>query len=209
MTGVMHGIADRDAASYHDRIVSGLRAALADSAREPDPERAVAFFTAAARASLGDDARLARPGALKDGETHFSSAGVFFVAPCRTHMILCAEQGFGPEQRHARIAINDSRPGHTVASARPALVPDTDIDPIFRQIQANGRAGCSSYAPVIWNGEVIGMFFAACKARRMYDDRDNRAHDLFAAAVAPTWIARGGMERIAQLAERLGPWSPS
>jgi hypothetical protein len=194
-------------ADYHDRVLTGLQQAAERSRIESDPEVAVSHFTAATRAVLGDPDAPSRPGALKPGEEHFVSSACFFIAPDRRHMILCATHGFPPEQRHARISVTDSRPGHTVQTATPAVVPNTDEDPIFRQIQANGRVGCSVYVPVMWQGEVIGMFNTAAKARYMFDETDLRMQMLFANCAAATWIALGGKEYIAGVVAALGPWT--
>ena len=123
-------------------------------------------------------------------------------------MILLADHGFPASQRHARISTTDSRPGHAVQTAMPAVVPNTDADPIFRQILASGRVGCSMYVPMIWSGQVIGMFNTAAQARYMYDETDLRLQVLLANLAAATWMARGGPRHIAALVARLPPWAP-
>lgn len=193
---------------YGARVFAALSDALAESRDAPDPEAAVRPFTAATRRALGDSARLARQDALKPGESQFVVSGCFFVAPTGDHMILCASHGFPADQDHARISTSDSRPGHTVTTGVPAVVPNTDVDPIFRQILASGVVGCSVYVPVFWEGRVIGMFNTACQARFYFDERDLAAQVAFAAAAAATWVAKGGPAYLAALSASLPPWSP-
>lgn len=192
---------------YHSRVLAALSGALAESRDAPGPEAAVACFTRATRATLGDPARLSRPDALKPGETQFVVSGCFFVAPSGDHMILCAPNGFPPDQSHARISVTDSRPGHTVQTGTPAVVPNTDVDPIFRQILRSGVVGCSVYVPVFWEGRVIGMFNTAAQARYFFDEHDLAAQVAFAAAAAATWMAKGGPAFLADLSASLPPWT--
>jgi putative methionine-R-sulfoxide reductase with GAF domain len=189
---------------YYERVTAALSEALASSRDAPDPEAAVACFTAATRRVLGDPARLARPDALKLGETQFVVSGCFFIAPSGDHMILCASN-FGT-QNHARVSVTDSRPGHTVQTGVPAVVPNTDVDPIFRQILSSGVVGCSVYVPVKWEGRVIGMFNTASQARYYFDERDLAMQVIFAAAAAATWMAKGGPAYIAELSGSFPLW---
>lgn len=191
---------------YYERVTAGLAEALAKSRDAPHPEAAVTCFTAATWRVLGDPARLARPDALKPGETQFVVSGCFFLAPSGDHMILCAPNGFPPEQSHARISATDSRPGHTVRTGIPAVVPNTDIDPIFRQILSSGVVGCSVYVPVLWDGKVIGMFNTAAQARYFFDERDLAMQVIFAAAAAATWMAKDGPDYLAALSASLPAW---
>lgn len=191
---------------YEARVFAALADALAESRDAPDPEAAVRCFTAATRRVLGDPARLARPDALKPGETQFVVSGCFFVAPSRDHMILCASNGFPADQNHARISATDSRPGHTVQTGIPAVVPNTDVDPIFRQILASGVVGCSLYVPVFWDGRVIGMFNTAAQARHFFDGRDLATQVAFAAAAGATWMAKGGPAYLAAVSATLPAW---
>ena len=190
---------------YHDRVTAGLSRALAESRDAPDPESAVACFTRATRDVLGDVSRLSRQDALKPGETQFVVSGCFFIAPSGDHMILCASN-FG-RQNHARISVTDSRPGNTVQTGIPAVVPNTDVDPIFRKILSSGTVGCSLYVPVFWEGRVIGMFNTAAQARYFFDDRDLAMQVIFAAAASATWMAKGGPAYLAELSASLPPRS--
>ena len=192
---------------FHARGFDALETANAAAWRESDPEQAVRHFTRATRALLGDPDAALRPGAVKPGETQFIVSGIFFIAPTRDHMILFADNGFPPEQRHARISVTDSRPGHTVTTGKPAVVPNTDEDPIFRQILSSGRVGCSVYVPVMWKGEVIGMFNTAAQARRMYDKADLQVQVIAAALAAAVWTGLDGPVILRDVATRLGPWS--
>lgn len=189
-------------ADFHERAIAALHDANEAAWRESDPERAVRHFTDTTRVLLGDPEALQRPDAFKPGETQFVVSGIFFVAPSRDHMILFADN-FG--QRHARISVTDSRPGHTVQTKQAAVVPNTDVDPIFRQILSSGRVGCSVYVPVMWKGEAIGMFNTAAQARYFLDETDMRVQKLFAALAAAVWMGLGGPALVAEVAEKLGP----
>src|SRR5690606_5504452 len=112
-----------------------------------DPEAALRCFTGSAMQALGDPEAYREPGALRPDERHFAIGAAFMVAPAREHMILFADFGFPPEQRHLRIAICDSRPGHTVRTRLSAVVPNTDEDGMFRQILSSARMGSAMYAP--------------------------------------------------------------
>ncbi len=193
--------------AYYERVTRGFELATERCRAETDPEQAVWHLTMAACELLGDPDAPAKPGALKPGETQYVVSGMFIIAPQRDHMILHADHGFPASQRHARISTADSRPGHTVKTGVPAVVPNTDVDPIFRQILASGRVGCSVYVPMIWGTEVIGMFNTAAQARYMYDETDLRMQVLFANLAAATWMARGGPDHIARLVATLPPWS--
>lgn len=193
--------------AYFDLITRGFEQAAERCRAETDPEQAVRHLTKATRALLGDPDAPTKPGALKPGETQFVVSGMFIIAPKRDHMILVADHGFPESQRHARISTTDSRPGHTVKTGVPAVVPNTDVDPIFRQILSSGRAGCSVYVPMIWGNQVIGMFNTAAQARFMYDETDLRMQVLIANLAAATWMARGGQQHIEKLVATLPPWS--
>jgi putative methionine-R-sulfoxide reductase with GAF domain len=190
---------------YYERVTAGLSRALAESRDAADPEQAVACFTRTTREVLGDVSRLSRPDALKPGETQFVVSGCFFIASPGDHMILTASNF--ADQNHARISVTDSRPGNTVQTGIPAVVPNTDIDPIFRKILSSGVVGCSVYVPVFWEGRVIGMFNTAAQARYFFDERDLAMQVIFAAAAAATWMAKGGPTYLAELSASLPPWS--
>src|SRR5262245_14394179 len=115
----------RDTA-YYERVAQGLRQAAEASRVESDPERALSHLTLTATDVLGDLEAGRRTGALKPGERPFFCSGVFFAAPRRDHLILVAEHGYPPEQRRARISIMDSRPGYTVRTGEPVVLPNTD-----------------------------------------------------------------------------------
>jgi len=193
-------------ADFYERAIAALHDANEAAWKETDPEEGMRHFTRATRALLGDPDAVNRPGALKPGETQFVVSGIFFIAPTKDHMILMADNGFPADQRHARISVTDSRPGHAVQTKQAAVVPNTDEDAIFRQILSSGRVGCSVYVPVMWQGGVIGMFNTAAQARYMLDETDMRVQKLAAALAAGVWMGRGGPEMISELAKTLDPW---
>ncbi len=192
---------------FHERAIAALHDANEAAWRETNAEDGVRHFTRATRALLGDPDALTRPGSLKPGETQFVVSGIFFIAPSRDHMILLADNGFPAAQRFARISVTDSRPGHTVQTKQAAVVPNTDEDAIFRQILSSGRVGCSIYVPVMWQGEVIGMFNTAAQARYMFDETDMRVQKLAAALAAGVWMGLGGPSMLGDIARKLGEWT--
>ena len=190
-------------ADFHARAIDVLHDVNEAAWRESDPEEGVRHFTTATRALLGDPDAPNQPGALKPGETQFIVSACFFIAPSRDHMIVFADNfGLG----RARISVTDSRPGHTVQTKEAAVVKNTDEDAIFRQIIKTGRVGCSVYVPVMWAGEVVGMFNTASQARYMFDETDMKVQKLFAACAVAVWMGRGGPDKVAQVAKELGPW---
>ena len=196
-------------ADFHERAFAILDKTIEAAWRESDPEEAVRHFTRATQALLGDPDAPNRPGALKPGEKQLVATCVFFIAPSRDHMILFADNGFPAAQRHARISVTDSRPGHTVQTKRAAVVPNTDEDKIFRQIMSSARVGCTVYVPMLWRGEVIGMFNSAAQARYMYDETDMIVQKVYTAAAAAAWMGLGGPMHIERVAASLGPWPAS
>lgn len=193
-------------AEFHERAIVTLDKTIEAAWRETDPEDAVRHFTRATQAILGDPEAPNRPGALKPGEKQLVATCTFVIAPSRDHMILFADYGFPPTQRHARISVTDSRPGHTVQTKRAAVVPNTDEDKIFRQIMASARVGCTLYVPMMWRDQVIGMFNTAAQARYMYDETDLIVQKLYAAAAAAAWMGLGGPILVERVAASLGPW---
>lgn len=193
--------------TYFERVVTGLQQASELARGERDPEQALRHLTRIARAVMGDLDAGKLPGAIKPGEKDFKVSGIFFAAPKRDHLILLADHDFPSEQRHLRISITDSRPGFTVRTGRPVVVPNTDYDSGFRQILKTARMGSAVYAPVVWNGEVLGMFNIAAQARGTYDKTDLQVGMLFANLAASIWMALDGPAYLAGLASALGPWS--
>jgi hypothetical protein len=192
--------------SYFERAISGLHQATVLARRERHPEAAVRHFTRVARAILGDPDAGKKPGSLKPGERDFKVSGIFFAAPARDHLILLADHDFPADQRYLRISIDDSRPGFTVRTGTPVVVPNTDHDQSFRKILSSARMGSAVYAPVMWGGQALGMFNIAAQARNTYDVSDLEIAMLFANQAAATWMALDGPAYISGIAEVLGPW---
>jgi GAF domain-containing protein len=190
---------------YYQRVTRGLQEAAAASRRETDPEAALSHLTRIACKVLGDPDSGKHPGALKPGERDIRASGIFFATPGREHLILFAEHGFPAEQRHLRISIMDSRPGHTVRTGEPVVLPNTDEDRQFRQILKTARMGSALYAPIVWRSEIIGMFNVAAQARNTYDASDLEMAMLFANLAAATWIAGNGPSYLAGVASALPP----
>jgi GAF domain-containing protein len=192
---------------YFERVMRGLQQAAEASRGETDAEAAVGHITRMARDVLGDPDSAKRPGALKPGERDVKVSGIFFAAPKRDHLLLFADHGFPAEQRHLRISIADSRPGHTVRTGEPVVLPNTDNDTMFRQILKSARMGSALYAPVVWQAQVLGMFNIAAQARNTYDATDLNIALLFANLAAATWVALDGPDYLAGVVSALPPWS--
>jgi len=193
---------------YFERVTQGLQEAAAASRGETDPEAAVGHMTRIARDVLGDPDSAKHPGALKPGERDIKVSGIFFAAPKRDYLILFADHGFPAEQRHLRINISDSRPGYTVRTGEPVVLPNTDNDAMFRQILKTARMGSAMYAPVVWQSQVLGMFNIAAQARNTYDTIDLKIALLFANLAAASWVALNGPHYLAGVASALPSWSP-
>lgn len=186
--------------AYFDRVARALQVAAERSRVENNAERALSRITHAAQDALGDPAAGKREG-------EFRCSGVFLVAPSRDHLILLAEHGYPPEQHRARISIMDSRPGYTARTGEPVVVPNTDDDPLFRQILSTVRVGSSLYLPLIWQHRVLGMFNVAAQARYALSEIDLTMGLPFANLAAATWMGLDGPRFLEQVAASLAPWS--
>lgn len=178
-----------------DRSTHAVRrvaAAFAEASGAADPEAALAVIGRLACEVLGDPEAASRPGALKPGESNFSIAGYFIVRPGRRDMLLVAEIGWPPEQHRLIIDIDEGRPGSVVAGARPLVLPNTDQDGTFTQILSSARMGSSLYAPLVWQGEVLGLITVASQARYTYSADDLPLLEVAAAHAAALWVALGG-----------------
>jgi GAF domain-containing protein len=196
---------DRDSV-YYERITGVLLEAAEASRRETGPERALSHITRIAGLVLGDPEAKHRPGAFRPGERDLTVTGIFFAAPARDHMVLLAEHGFPADQRHLRISIMDSNPGHVVRTGEPKIVPNTDHDPNFRKILSSARMGSAVYVPMVWQDQVLGMFNIASQARNTYDAIDLRMGLLFGNLASATWMALGGPRFLADLVASLPTW---
>jgi GAF domain-containing protein len=193
--------------AYYVRVTGGLQQAAEESRGETDPERALSHITRIAGGVLGDPDASRRPGAFKPGERDMKVTGIFFAAPDRDHLVLLADHGFPPEQRHLRISIMDSNPGHVVRTGEPKIVPNTDHDHMFRKILSTARMGSAVYVPMLWQGRVLGMFNIAAQARNTYKETDLRMGMLFGNLASATWIALGGPRFLVELTTSLPPWN--
>ena len=192
---------------YFEHVMRSLQQAAEASRGETDAEAAVAHITRIARDVLGDPDSAKGPGALRPGERDIKVSGIFFAAPKRDHLLLFADHGFPAEQRYHRIGITDSRPGHTVRTGEPVVLPNTDNDTMFRQILKTARMGSALYAPVVWQAQVLGMLNIAAQARNTYDATDLKIALLFANLTAATWVALDGPHYLARVVSALPPWS--
>ncbi len=191
-------------ADFFERAIAALHDANEAAWRETNPEDGVRHFTNTTRELLGDPGALERPDAFKPGEKQFVVSGAFFIAPSRDHMILFADN-FG--QRHARISVTDSRPGHTVQTKQAAVVPNTDVDPIFRPDTELGPRRLLGLCA----GDVEGRGDRHVQHRRpgpLLSRRDRHARAEAVRCLGGCGVdGLGGPALVASVADSLGPWN--
>ena len=187
-----------DFCEFYPMVMSEFTRGFSAAARSEDPEQALSVIATAAIEALGDKDASRRPGALKPGEVLHTIAGYFFVREGVEDMLLLAEIGWPPEQHRLRIAIDEGRPGWVVENAAPLVNPNTDEDKVFTQIISSARMGSSMYAPLVSNGDVLGLITVACQARYTYDSSDLELLVIAARHAAAVWIALDGPTYLAR-----------
>jgi hypothetical protein len=175
-------------ASAWDAFTSASRAAI----DAPDAESALLKITGASKALLGDKDAYLRPGALKEGERHYSISGIFLISPSRRENVLVAEDGFPPEQHRLRIPIEHGHPGWMVKHQKPLLLANTDNHNDFKQILKTSRMGSVVFAPLFWKGEMFGQIVTASQARDTYSEADLAVQIAFGDLAAAVFVAHGG-----------------
>ncbi|MEQ1950108.1 GAF domain-containing protein [Mesorhizobium sp. CN2-181] len=168
---------------------AGARICAADG-----PETVVNRAASVVFAGLGDRHAHELPDALRPGQTQFFVAGCFFVTPGRQHQMLIGNIGFPPEQRRLLIPIDGGNPGQVIASGMPLLLADTEAAPDFRQYLKTSRMGSAIYAPLIWQGDTIGLFIMAAQARWTMRQADLEILRAIAPTITAAWMAHGGPE---------------
>ncbi len=167
------------------------RAALA--ARDADgPEAALHAIASIFFAELGDRKAHLEPEALAPEQTQFFVAGAFLVTPDRRHQMLVGNIGFPPEQKRLLIPIDGGNPGQVISTGEPLLLADTTVRSDFRQYLQTSRMGSAIYAPLIWQGEVLGLIIMAAQARWTFGQSDLDKLAGIAPVSTRAWIAHGG-----------------
>lgn len=158
------------------------------------PEEALYAITRAIPALLGDPAAALRPNAFRETPPPVSgAAAVAFMATgdCQHHMIT-APVNFAPEQYHELVDICLGHPGEVARTRQPMLLRDTALHAGFVKILQTFRAGSSMFAPILWQGDYLGVLICANAARNSFGEADLIAHRGFAALAAALWVAQGG-----------------
>lgn len=187
----------RDVTAFREQALPAISAAARAALDTEGPEAALSCYTEAAFDLLGDREAHLRPNALKEGERQFFVAGFFMITPDRQQHMLIAEKGFPAEQHRLRIPIDIGHPGWMVEHQIPLILANTDDHPEFEQILKTSRMGSALYAPMFWQGALVGQLVMAAQARNTMSQPDldvlvacaNAATAAYIAHNGPTWFA--------------------
>jgi hypothetical protein len=171
--------------------------ALVDAAGEaalnaPGPEAAIRAIASRCYEALGDRTAHEREGALKPGERQYFVAGGFFITPDGAWHMLVGNVNFPPEQERLMIPIDGGHPGWVVRNRSKLLLRNTDEHGAFRQYLKTSRMGSTIFAPLFWQGEILGQIVMAAQARYTMREEDLAVLVACSRAAAAAWIAHGG-----------------
>lgn len=171
--------------------------ALVDAAGEaalnaPGPEAAIRAIASRCYDALGDRSAHERDGALKPGERQYFVAGGFFITPDGAWHMLVGNVNFPPEQERLMIPIDGGHPGWVVKNRSKLLLRNTDEHGAFRQYLKTSRMGSTIFAPLFWQGEILGQIVMAAQARYTMREEDLAVLVACSRAAAAAWIAHGG-----------------
>ena len=184
----------RDLAALRHEALRALSRAGVEASAASGPEQALWAITRTLPEVLGDrDAHL-QPGNLKEGEKQQCASGCFMVMPDRQTNILVAPVNFGPQQHYMRIAHDLGHPGHVIKTKQPMLLANTDEHRSFVKILETFRAGSPVFAPIMWQGEALGVLICAAQARHTMGEPDLEVLVAFSHLAAAQWIAHRGPE---------------
>jgi hypothetical protein len=183
----------RDLNAFRATAWPAFSSASSAAIAAPDIESALSKITTASKALLGDKEAHLVPGALKEGERHYSITGIFLISPSRTENVLVAEDGFPAEQHRLRIPIEHGHPGWVVKHQKPLLLANTDEHNDFKQILKTSRMGSVVFAPLFWKGQMFGQIVTASQARNTYGEADLEVQIAFANLAAAVFVAHGGI----------------
>lgn len=179
---------------------AAVQAKDADSAIEAIMRRA---------AELGDPEAHLQPGALDPGQRQFFVSGGFMITPDRQYLMLVGNTGFPAEQKRLMVPIDGGNPGWVVANRKSLVLENTDNDRSFRQYLKTSRMGSALYAPMLWQGEILGLVLVAAQARNTLRASDLAVLDALAPLAAATWVAHGGPEWLASTYPPAEAWRAS
>ncbi len=166
--------------------------ALAAAHAATTAEGLIAAPMAVLQARLGDRQAHLRPGALLPGQSQFFVGGGFLVTPDGRHLMLAGNTGFPPEQRRLCVPVDGGDPGRVIASGQPLLIADTRTHSGFRQYLKTARMGSAAYAPLLAQGECLGLIIVAALAGGTLGKGDLAALTTLAPVIAARWPDLGG-----------------
>jgi signal transduction protein with GAF and PtsI domain len=166
----------------------------AEGAAAPGPEEALWAITRTVPALLGDPAAALRPNAFREEPAPRigAAATVFLRMPDGRHHLISAPVNFAPSQHYELVAIELGHPGHVAKTRQPMLLHDTALHASFVKILQSFRAGSSMFAPLLWQGEYLGVLICANAARGTYAEADLAALQGFAGLGAALFMAHDG-----------------
>lgn len=111
---------------------------------------------------------------------------VFALEPSGEHLYVAAAYNMEEIETDIRIPRNYGLVGAVFGKGEPLLVPDTDIEPRFRQLLENRRVRSAIYAPIKWRDETYGVITVGSLLKNSFNTYDlNLLHSLsIQAAVA-------------------------
>lgn len=186
----------RDLASFYRQATETLAAVAAEGSKVAGPEEALALVTSAAHKILGDRSRALVSGNLKSGEIDQYACGTFFILPGDEKQMLLAPQNYGPDQGYMVIGTDIGHPGWVIANRKPLILKNTDEHGSFVKILKTFRGGSVVYAPIEWNGVLLGQIICAAQARNVMDDPDLEVLVALANLAAALWLAHRGPEKL-------------
>ena len=189
-----------------------LARVAAEGAAAPSAEEALWAITRTVPALLGDPGAALRPNAFREDPppTIGAAATVFLRMPDGLHHLIAAPVNFAPGQHHELVAIELGHPGHVAKTRQPMLLHDTALHASFVKILQSFRAGSSMFAPLLWQGEYLGVLICANAARGTFSEGDLAALQAFAGLGAALFMAHGcpawlaGMDPAGLSVRRLG-----
>ncbi len=187
-----------------DREVRLLREGNPDLREEPTAEERVVVrdpdgvdlfaFELTERAGDAPDVRFARHSNRDQLDRFAGGTPLFFLDEMLESFTVddTHAMNFAPEQYHELVDINLGHPGEVARTRQPMLLRDTALHASFVKILQSFRAGSSMFAPILWQGEYLGVLICANAARNSFGEADLIAHRGFAALAASLWVAQGG-----------------
>ena len=116
--------------------------------------------------------------------------------------MLIGNTGFPSEQKRLCIPRTGGDPGRVIASGEALLLPDTRSHSAFRQYLKTARMGSAAYAPLIQEGQAIGLLITAALAANTLSEKDLAVLTAVAPVIVENWLKLDGPHWLAQEFER-------